>query len=140
MPIPPPTPTSAFKRTVPTRPSSVGPLDESQTALGAAKRYTAPISTESRTRNRTQSTVTGTTTNGRPKTPISGRPKTPTTPRRAESPMVAINTSEMDVSRVDPEEVLVDFETVGPGDISAYIDESFLKDTESDDKVLVSIR
>lgn len=46
----------------------------------------------------------------------------------------------MDVSRVDPEEVLVDFETVEPGDVSAEIDESFLKETGRDDKVLVSIR
>ncbi|KAJ3008912.1 hypothetical protein NUW54_g2975 [Trametes sanguinea] len=47
----------------------------------------------------------------------------------------------MDVSRVDPEEALVDSETVEPGDISAEIDESLLKtDYGREDKVLVSIR
>jgi hypothetical protein len=52
--------------------------------------------------------------------------------------------SEMDVSRVDPEEVLVDFENVEPGDgdMSADIDESLLRDLDQgkDDKVLVSVR
>ena len=50
--------------------------------------------------------------------------------------------SEMDVSRVDPEEALVDFETVDDeGDISADIVESMLRtDYGKEDKVLVSIR
>ena len=49
--------------------------------------------------------------------------------------------SEMDVSRIDPEEVLVDSETVEAGDISADIDESLLNtDYGGEDKVLVSIR
>lgn len=48
----------------------------------------------------------------------------------------------MDVSRVDPEEVLVDFETLEPGDVSGDIDESQLPIPEygKEDKVLVSIR
>jgi centromeric protein E len=49
----------------------------------------------------------------------------------------------MDVSRVDPEDVLVDWETVEPADISAEVDENFLRaalNGNSDDKVLVSIR
>lgn len=48
----------------------------------------------------------------------------------------------MDVSRVDPEEVLVDFETLEPGDVSGDIDESQLPTPEygKEDKVLVSIR
>jgi centromeric protein E len=49
----------------------------------------------------------------------------------------------MDVSRVDPEEVLVDWETVEPADISGEVDENFLNATSNgnkDDKVLVSIR
>lgn len=48
----------------------------------------------------------------------------------------------MDVSRVDPEEVLVDFETVEVGDISADLDEveNILSDHGQEDKVLVSIR
>ena len=52
--------------------------------------------------------------------------------------------SEMDVSNVDPEQVLVDAETVEPGDVSAEIDEAWLRsikhDHGKDDKVMVSIR
>lgn len=50
----------------------------------------------------------------------------------------------MDVSNVDPEQVLVDFESVESGDISGEIDETWLRATESnhgkEDKVMVSIR
>lgn len=51
-------------------------------------------------------------------------------------------TSEMDVSRVDPEEVLVDAQTVEPGDVSGDIDEALLRGLShgNEDKVLVSIR
>ncbi|KAI0260682.1 P-loop containing nucleoside triphosphate hydrolase protein [Gloeopeniophorella convolvens] len=49
----------------------------------------------------------------------------------------------MDVSRVDPEEVLVDWETVDAADISGEVDENLLRvntNSQKDDKVLVSIR
>lgn len=46
----------------------------------------------------------------------------------------------MDVSRIDPEEALVDFQNVEAGDLSADIDEATLREATSDDKVLVSIR
>jgi centromeric protein E len=50
----------------------------------------------------------------------------------------------MDVSNVDPEQVLVDAQTVEPGDLSAEIDEAWLraahKDPGNEDKVMVSIR
>jgi centromeric protein E len=49
----------------------------------------------------------------------------------------------MDVSRVDPEDVLVDWETVEPADISGEVDENFPRapsNSDKDDKVLVSIR
>jgi len=48
----------------------------------------------------------------------------------------------MDVSRVDPEEVLVDFRNVEPGDVSGEVDEALLRAAEYglEDKVLVSIR
>jgi len=50
-------------------------------------------------------------------------------------------TSEMDVSNVDPEMVLVDSQTVEPGDISGEIDESALHyDHGKEDKVMVSVR
>jgi centromeric protein E len=51
---------------------------------------------------------------------------------------------EMDVSNVDPERVLVDYQTVEPGDVSGEIDEAWLRAAELDhgkqDKVMVSIR
>lgn len=47
----------------------------------------------------------------------------------------------MDVSKIDPEDALVDFETVDPGDISQEIVESMLlNDYGHEDKVLVSVR
>jgi centromeric protein E len=48
----------------------------------------------------------------------------------------------MDVSRVDPEEVLVDYQKVEPGDVSGEIDETVLRgvDHGKEDKVMVSIR
>jgi hypothetical protein len=51
-------------------------------------------------------------------------------------------TSEMDVSRVDPEEVLVDAQNVELGDVSGDIDEALLRSANhgNEDKVLVSIR
>ncbi|KAH0579094.1 Kinesin-related protein 11 [Termitomyces sp. J132] len=73
------------------------------------------------------------------------RPRTPGTPTRkgAESPSL-VPTSEMDVSNVDPEEVLVDSATVEPGDLSGEIDEAWLqaatRDHGKEDKVMVSIR
>jgi centromeric protein E len=51
---------------------------------------------------------------------------------------------EIDVGRLDPEEALVDFQTVEPGDISGDVDETWLKgatiDHGREDKVMVSIR
>lgn len=48
----------------------------------------------------------------------------------------------MDVSNVDPEEVLVDFETAceGDGDVSIEVDEAWAADHGKEDKVMVSIR
>jgi centromeric protein E len=48
----------------------------------------------------------------------------------------------MDVSRIDPEEALVDFQTVEAADVSADIDEGVIPGPNygKDDKVLVSIR
>lgn len=66
------------------------------------------------------------------------------TPRRADSPSLLPAASEMDVSNVDPEQVLVDFQSVEPGDVSGEIDEAWLRAAELDhgkeDKVMVSIR
>jgi centromeric protein E len=50
----------------------------------------------------------------------------------------------MDVRNVDPEDAVVDFQTLDPGDVSMDFDESFAHDNVTDhgskDKVLVSIR
>ncbi|EKM51774.1 uncharacterized protein PHACADRAFT_262108 [Phanerochaete carnosa HHB-10118-sp] len=46
----------------------------------------------------------------------------------------------MDVSRIDPEEALVDFEKVDAGDVSLDLDGESLRDYGREDKVLVSIR
>ena len=87
------------------------------------------------------------------------RPRTPGTPnsakqRRPESVCGTNNTvwgrsmtpvpgplSEMDVSNVDPEELLVDSKTVEPADVSGEIDlDDVFIDEGRQDKVMVSIR
>ncbi|THH11130.1 hypothetical protein EW146_g8152 [Bondarzewia mesenterica] len=112
--------------------------------LHSAKKYKASLSSEARTHS---------TSKGRPPrlpslpgTPTKRsdvqRAKTPTTPRRGtDSPMFDAKI-DMDVSRVDPEEVLVDFQNVEPGDVSGEVDEALLMAMEygRQDKVLVSIR
>lgn len=119
-----------------------------------AKKYKAAISTESRVRtlSRPQSSlgVPGTPkknegSRSRSTTPLP--PSSPRTPRRGSPskdsprPVSYHGESEMDVSVVDPEQVLVDFQNVDV-DLSAEIDESLLKNLEhgKEDKVLVSIR
>jgi len=67
-----------------------------------------------------------------------GRPKIPRRDEGDDS-LLNVNTSKMDVSRVDPEEALVDFETVEAGDISADIDPSTVFQS-AQDKVLVFVR
>ncbi|KAF8182356.1 kinesin-like protein [Pholiota molesta] len=117
------------------------------------KKYKAPLSVESRSKNNPSTTfkpkstlapVPGTPTK---KDGSQSRPRTPGTPRSrsgAESPSLMPSTSEMDVSNVDPEQVLVDSQTVEVGDVSGEIDEAWLKsikqDHGQDDKVMVSIR
>ncbi|OSX59774.1 hypothetical protein POSPLADRAFT_1048250 [Postia placenta MAD-698-R-SB12] len=122
------------------------PRSTTPSLLGSAKKFKAALSTESRTRHVSKprpklASVPGTPTKTDGSSSSGSRPKTPTTPRRgAESPLPFPKMSDMDVSRVDPEEALVDFQTVEPGDISGEIDESALADYGKEDKVLVSIR
>ncbi|KAH9891735.1 kinesin-domain-containing protein [Cubamyces lactineus] len=121
------------------------PRSTTPSLLGSAKKYKAPLSTESRTRFNSKSTlgsVPPTPSRPRSKSRENSRPKTPSSPRKGtESPLLMPHVSEMDVSRIDPEEALVDSETVEAGDISADIDESLLNtDYGGEDKVLVSIR
>ena len=120
------------------------PRSTTPSLLGNAKRYKAPLSSESRTRlNLKPGSVPPTPS--RSKSRDAPRPKTPSSPRKgSDSPLLTPHVSEMDVSRVDPEEALVDFETVTEvGDISADMDEveaMLGADYGKEDKVLVSIR
>ncbi|KAI0657337.1 kinesin-domain-containing protein [Cubamyces menziesii] len=121
------------------------PRSTTPSLLGSAKKYKAPLSSESRTRFNSKpalGSVPPTPSRPRSKSRENSRPKTPSSPRKGtDSPLLMPHVSEMDVSRIDPEEVLVDSETVEAGDISADIDESLLNtDYGGEDKVLVSIR
>ncbi|THU97205.1 kinesin-domain-containing protein, partial [Dendrothele bispora CBS 962.96] len=119
------------------------------------KKYKASLSVETRRTpvkpRTTLAPVPGTPT--KPTSPRPGsRPGTPGSPRKgAESPGLYLSNakSEMDVSNVDPEEVLVDSQTVetGDGDVSIEMDEETLwamqassVDHGKQDKVMVSIR
>ncbi|KAF9012655.1 P-loop containing nucleoside triphosphate hydrolase protein [Cyathus striatus] len=48
-------------------------------------------------------------------------------------------TSEMDVSNVDPEQVLVDYQTVDPGDVLFDTEDHLVEADKADDKVMVSV-
>ncbi|KAI6030507.1 hypothetical protein F5J12DRAFT_295901 [Pisolithus orientalis] len=149
--------TSKLARAVPftpRRPASTSsssdiPRATTPSILGTtAKKYKAALSAESRLRtNKSSSPVLLSPVPGSPPKSSSydgTRPKTPSTPRGT-SPNPAIFMSpgdmSMDVSRVDPEEVLVDYQTVEPGDVSGDLeDDSQTPDYGKEDKVLVSIR
>ncbi|EPQ50948.1 kinesin-domain-containing protein [Gloeophyllum trabeum ATCC 11539] len=129
--------------------STVGRIPRATTpsSLGSARKYKSTLSVESRSRLSQRprsglSPVPGTPTKA--SSYDASRPKTPSTPRSrsrgAESPCPDLP-SEMDVTQVDPEEVLVDYQTVEAGDISGEIDEALLtRDHGAEDKVMVSIR
>ncbi|KAG0708445.1 P-loop containing nucleoside triphosphate hydrolase protein [Suillus ampliporus] len=70
------------------------------------------------------------------------RPLSSTGTPRSQTPTSHINTSDMDVSCIDPEDALVDYQTVKPSDVSADIDEGAIPGPNygKEDKVLVSIR
>ncbi|KAH9002781.1 kinesin-domain-containing protein [Lactarius hatsudake] len=115
--------------------------------FASAKKFRAALSSEARTRTTVKIKPPAAAAPPAPGTPTKRdplRPKTPGTPRQGEDDPLRDDRSEMDVSRVDPEDVLVDWETVEPGDISGEVDENFLRTTAAngnkDDKVLVSIR
>ncbi|TFK52657.1 kinesin-domain-containing protein [Heliocybe sulcata] len=116
--------------------------------LGSARKYKSKLSIDARARvsHRPTSHLSPVLcTPPKNKSYDASRPKTPTTPRSrsrgAESPYPSDVPSEMDVTQVDPEEVLVDYKTVGAGDISGEIDEALLlQDRGKEDKVMVSIR
>ncbi|KAH9924668.1 kinesin-domain-containing protein [Epithele typhae] len=120
------------------------PRSTTPSLLNTTKKYKAPLSVESRTRNKPGSiSVPQTPSRSKSRDGSLGRPKTPVSPRKgSESPFLMPNVSEMDVSRVDPEEALVDFEKVTEaGDISVDEVEALLgSDYGKEDKVLVSVR
>ncbi|KAF8634129.1 hypothetical protein AX15_001061 [Amanita polypyramis BW_CC] len=151
---------------VPTIPSTPG----GSTLLSTSKKYKAPLSSESKPRNFPRNKTplppvpaspSGKSDDGsrsRSGTPVN-RPKTPSTPnsarqRRPESVCgnnvstwgrsmtpVPAPLSEMDVSNVDPEEVLVDSKTVEPADVSGEFDlDDIFTGHGKQDKVMVSIR
>ncbi|KIK97936.1 hypothetical protein PAXRUDRAFT_824436 [Paxillus rubicundulus Ve08.2h10] len=133
----------------PKRPLSVSSSNDLSTpsVLNTTKKYKAALSSESRLR--TTKAPVHSSLAPVPGTPIKSndgsRPKTPSTPRGT-SPapgfFMGPGDMSMDVSRVDPEEALVDCETLEAGDVSAEIDEGELPIPEygKEDKVLVSIR
>ncbi|KAJ4479867.1 P-loop containing nucleoside triphosphate hydrolase protein [Lentinula lateritia] len=118
------------------------------------KKYKAPISSDVRNRthlrtNSSKPTTLAPVPGSRPSSPTksdNGRPRTPGTPRRGTTPDPSMaRTSEMDVTNVDPEEVLVDYQNVEPADVSlGEMDEAWLKTMQADhgkeDKVMVSVR
>ncbi|KAL4263015.1 Kinesin-like protein [Pleurotus pulmonarius] len=120
------------------------------------RRFKAAISSESKLRSTKTplSIVPGTPMKLSPSnssSSIQSRPRTPNTPRsksRGPTDDDAL-ISEMDVTRVDPEEVLVDYQTIENdlADMSAEIDEAWIRESllsESshgkEDKVMVSVR
>ncbi|THH07214.1 hypothetical protein EW145_g3540 [Phellinidium pouzarii] len=111
----------------------------------AVKKYKSAISSESKTRMMARSSSTAlepprTPTRSRPTTPLP--PGSPRTPKRSQSRCEDVfMESTMDVSRIDPEQALVDAETVDV-DLSLELDERELRSLQygKEDKVHVSVR
>lgn len=130
--------------------STSSSLSTPQTLLSTThKKYKAPLSVESRSKT-TYGKIAKPVLPSVPGTPSRkdgtlSRPRTPITPRKgAESPSLMPLANEMDVCNVDPEQVLVDYQTVEPGDVSGEVDEAWLRAAQLDhgkqDKVMVSVR
>lgn len=118
----------------------------SPTVSPTAKKYKAALSTEAKTRRLTKSAsgsaleIPRTPTRSRPTTPIN--PGSPRTPLRSLSQCEDLYMeSEMDVSRIDPEQALVDAENVDV-DLSFELDERELRSLQygQEDKVHVTVR
>ena len=119
-------------------------------ARSVVKKYKAPLSVEAKTRRMTKSNST--TALDSPRTPSRSRSSTPLPPASPRTPRTPIRSqsrcddvfmeSEMDVSRVDPEQALVDAENVDV-DLSFELgDDRELRSLRygREDKVHVSIR
>ena len=114
--------------------------------MSSVKKFKATLTSESRSHRLLSKSKPLNTVPGSPARSASSldvaRPKTPGTPR-SKSPLPPVTaTSEMDVSCVDLEEVLVGAQNVEAADVLADIDEAWLTGTDhgKEDKVLVSIR
>ncbi|KAI6138828.1 kinesin motor domain-containing protein [Pisolithus tinctorius] len=137
----------------PGRPASVSsssdiPRATAPSILGTtAKKYKAALSAESRLRtNKSSLPVLLSPVPGSPPKAScydDTRPKAPSTPRgTCPNPAIFMSPGDMsmDLSRVDPEEVLVDYQTVEPGDVSGDLeDDNQIPDYGKEDKVLISI-
>ncbi|KAI0310930.1 P-loop containing nucleoside triphosphate hydrolase protein [Amylostereum chailletii] len=135
--------TTKLPRTMPFTPkrppSSLDSRPASSLGIPSAKKYKSALSAEARARSTTKTKPPALLPV--PSTPSHSRPKTPSTPRRDVDESLMDARSEMDVSRVDPEEVLIDYQNVEAADMSAEIDLAALGvDHGKEDKVLVSIR
>lgn len=139
MPFTPKRPLSAMSSSSDSSSSTVRP--NTVVVPPSAKKYKSALSSDARPRSAMKirppslAAVPGSPSGG------ASRPKTPTTPRVGrESPGLGLDMpSVMDVSRVDPEEVLVDFQNIG--DVSIEVDETGEEvDHGSEDRVQVSIR
>ncbi|EJC99085.1 kinesin-domain-containing protein [Fomitiporia mediterranea MF3/22] len=112
----------------------------------AVKKYKAALSTEVKTRRMTK--TSSASCPGSPRTPTRSRSSTPLPPGSPRTPMRSqsrcediVMESGMDVSRIDPEQALVDAENVDV-DLSFELDERELRSMQygREDKVHVSIR
>ncbi|EKM79626.1 hypothetical protein AGABI1DRAFT_74724 [Agaricus bisporus var. burnettii JB137-S8] len=114
------------------------------------KRYKTPLSVETRSKNfsKTKSVLSSVPASPSRRNGSASRPQTPASPRTprkgAESPSLMPATSEMDVSNVDPEQVLVDYQMIEDAEVSGEIDQAWLdaamQDHGKHDKVMVSVR
>src|ERR1700722_18058547 len=119
--------TTRFAYLIPKRPHSRNSTTSSTPTPPAAttpKRFKAALSVEA-PRPKVKSLLSSSVPGSPKRSPFSDGRKTPDTKKK---PGVTMEGSEMDVSRVNPEDVLVDYSNLelGDGDCSAEIDESLL--------------
>ncbi|KAF9012770.1 P-loop containing nucleoside triphosphate hydrolase protein [Cyathus striatus] len=111
--------------------------------LSTTHKYKAPLPVKSCNTFKPNSTskslppVPGTPT----KSGSTSRPRTPVPRRKGEENLSLLPaTSETDVFNVDPEQVLVDYQTVEPGDVSFDAEDHPVEADKAGDNVMVSVR
>ncbi|KZT11970.1 kinesin-domain-containing protein [Laetiporus sulphureus 93-53] len=121
--------------------SSRSPRQTAISLLGSAKKFTTALSSDSGPRLTSKPSKPSLSAPGTPTKRRDGsRPRTPNSPRTPRSTTPFSEMSDMDVSRIDPEEAVVDFRTVEPGDASGDLEDTAITNYGREDKVLVSIR